>query len=105
MALSYIDPSGVTVLKLLNEDFNKIDITIYIAGISGIILKGHNLIRLNVLVTNVCIKVTAFCHKGATKSEPQIFCISTHKKTATSSTHKSVHTLLQMGTLTCKTFD
>jgi len=46
----------VTALKLLNEDFNKIDITIYIAGISGIILKGHNLIRLNVLATNVCIK-------------------------------------------------
>jgi solute carrier family 26 protein len=35
LALSYIDPSGVTALKLLNEDFNKIDITIYIAGISG----------------------------------------------------------------------
>jgi len=56
LALSYIDPSGVTVLKLLNEDFNKIDITIYIAGISGIILKGHNLVRLNVLVTNISIK-------------------------------------------------
>jgi anti-anti-sigma regulatory factor len=56
LALSYIDPSGVTALKLLNEDFNKVDIIIYIAGISGIILKGHNLIRLNVFVTNVCIK-------------------------------------------------
>jgi hypothetical protein len=55
LALSYIDPSGVTTLKLLNEDCNKIDITIYLAGISGIILKGHNLIRLNVLVTNICI--------------------------------------------------
>jgi hypothetical protein len=46
----------VTALKLLNEDFNKIDITIYIAGISGIILKGNNLIRLNMLATNICIK-------------------------------------------------
>jgi hypothetical protein len=79
LALSYIDPSGVTALKLLNEDFNKIDITIYIAGISGIILKGHNLIRLNVLVTNICIKYSIL-HKGETKSEPQIFYISTHKK-------------------------
>ncbi|GFG31126.1 hypothetical protein Cfor_12776, partial [Coptotermes formosanus] len=35
LALSYIDPSGVTALKLLNEAFNKIDITIYMAGISG----------------------------------------------------------------------
>lgn len=63
MALSYIDPSGVTVLKLLNEDFNKMDITIYIAGISGIVLKGHNLLRLNVLVTNVCIKSQHFAIK------------------------------------------
>jgi hypothetical protein len=38
LALSYIDPSGVTALKLLNEAFNKIDITIYMAGISGIFL-------------------------------------------------------------------
>jgi len=56
LALSYIDPSGVTALKLLNEDFNKIDITIYIAGISGIILKEHSLMRLNMLVANICIK-------------------------------------------------
>ncbi|XP_069694459.1 prestin-like [Periplaneta americana] len=34
-ALSYIDPSAVTLLRLLNEDFNKIDITIFLAGISG----------------------------------------------------------------------
>ncbi|XP_021939110.1 solute carrier family 26 member 10 isoform X2 [Zootermopsis nevadensis] len=33
-ALSYIDPSGVAALKLLNKVFNKLDITIYLAGIS-----------------------------------------------------------------------
>jgi hypothetical protein len=36
LALSYIDPSGVTALKLLNEAFSNIDIIIYLAGISGI---------------------------------------------------------------------
>lgn len=35
LALSYIDPSGVTTLKLLNEAFSSIDIIIYLAGISG----------------------------------------------------------------------
>ncbi|PSN53077.1 hypothetical protein C0J52_09156 [Blattella germanica] len=34
-ALSYIDPSGVNTLKLLNTAFTKIDIIFYLAGISG----------------------------------------------------------------------
>lgn len=33
-ALSYIDPSGVSALKLLIEDFNKLCINVYIAGAS-----------------------------------------------------------------------
>lgn len=33
-ALSYIDPSGVSALKLLIADFNKLYITVYIAGAS-----------------------------------------------------------------------
>lgn len=33
-ALSYIDPSGVTSLKLLIDDFNKLSINVYIAGAS-----------------------------------------------------------------------
>lgn len=34
-ALSYIDPSGITTLKAIAQDFRKIDIPIYIAGCSG----------------------------------------------------------------------
>lgn len=33
-ALSYIDPSGVSALKLLIADFNKLCINVYIAGAS-----------------------------------------------------------------------
>lgn len=33
-ALSYIDPSGVSLLKLLIRDFNKLSINVYIAGAS-----------------------------------------------------------------------
>lgn len=33
-ALSYIDPSGVSSLKLLINDFNKLSINVYIAGAS-----------------------------------------------------------------------
>lgn len=33
-ALSYIDPSGVSSLKLLINDFNKLNINVYIAGAS-----------------------------------------------------------------------
>lgn len=33
-ALSYIDPSGVGSLKQLIADFNKLSITVYIAGAS-----------------------------------------------------------------------
>lgn len=34
-ALSYIDPSGITTLKTIADDFQRIDIPIYIAGCSG----------------------------------------------------------------------
>lgn len=34
-ALSYIDPSGITTLKIIAVDFQRIDIPIYIAGCSG----------------------------------------------------------------------
>lgn len=33
-ALSYIDPSGVSSLKLLIDDFNKLSINVYISGAS-----------------------------------------------------------------------
>lgn len=33
-ALSYIDPSGTTSLKLLIKEFNKLDILVYLAGSS-----------------------------------------------------------------------
>ncbi|XP_017779583.1 PREDICTED: solute carrier family 26 member 6-like [Nicrophorus vespilloides] len=33
-ALSYIDPSGVTMLKLLSQEFERIEIPVYIAGCS-----------------------------------------------------------------------
>ncbi|XP_031636337.1 solute carrier family 26 member 10-like [Contarinia nasturtii] len=33
-ALSYIDPSGVSTLKLLIDDFNKLSVNVYIAGAS-----------------------------------------------------------------------
>jgi hypothetical protein len=52
MALSYIDPSGVTTLKLLNEAFSNIDIIIYLAGISGIytyIILGSESLQFNSL--------------------------------------------------------
>lgn len=35
-ALSYIDPSGVAMLKGLIEAFQKLDIPVYISGCSGI---------------------------------------------------------------------
>lgn len=34
-ALSYIDPSGISTLKIIAEDFQRIDVPIYIAGCSG----------------------------------------------------------------------
>lgn len=34
-ALSYVDPSGISTLKVIAQDFRKIDIPIYIAGCSG----------------------------------------------------------------------
>lgn len=33
--LSYIDPSGISTMKIIAEDFRRIDIPIYIAGCSG----------------------------------------------------------------------
>nr|CAD7432363.1 unnamed protein product [Timema monikensis] len=33
-ALSYIDPSGVNMLRILGEEFNKIDIPVYVSGSS-----------------------------------------------------------------------
>lgn len=44
-ALSYIDPSGVAAVLSICEQFNKIDIPIYISGCSGTagVLRPQNL--------------------------------------------------------------
>ncbi|KAF2888462.1 hypothetical protein ILUMI_17711 [Ignelater luminosus] len=34
-AVSYIDPSGVSMIKLLGEDFHRIDVPVYVAGCCG----------------------------------------------------------------------
>lgn len=78
-ALSYIDPSGVTALKLLNEVFNKVDITIYLAGISGIFSlyrvwywKCLNLSRIkNIRNYRIQYEIITFQHKHETKSRLQ----------------------------------
>lgn len=41
-ALSYIDPSGISTLKIIAEDFQRIDVPIYIAGCSGNFLHYFN---------------------------------------------------------------
>lgn len=46
-ALSYIDPSGVVMLKNIGEEFKNIQIPIYIAGCSGnILMKNHKIIKI-----------------------------------------------------------
>lgn len=37
-ALSYVDPSGIVMLKSIGEEFKNIQIPIYVAGCSGKIL-------------------------------------------------------------------
>lgn len=39
-SVSYIDPSGVTMLKTIIESFQKLNITVYFAGCSGTVLNG-----------------------------------------------------------------
>lgn len=34
-AVSYIDPSGVSMLKLIGQDFHRIDVPVYVAGCCG----------------------------------------------------------------------